>query len=333
MLGWILAAMVGILLFSTLSMAAGDRFVFIRDGNVWMAGTRGGAEKQITFTGKDRNPTISRDGKWIAYASGAHESTGLGQLYLAATSGGTPKKFSIRNIHSADYPSFSPDGNSILFVGVWNVRVQGAGDDTLTTASIGIFTIDLVSFKAHLIIGQADVILDFGMIYVAPRFSPDGKMIVYQEGGSDVSGGFEVIDLSGRGLFRYPRHQNDPTPYWSPHFNGDGSQVLCSSPMSSESGVGNIYLVPIQKGHKKKIAEGVNPAFVSQGKAILFERHSGRQGTGKPDIWYMDLSTGAVPKRIILNGSNPAGQPFLKQLRQPHTDGAMMSNIPIRPAP
>jgi Tol biopolymer transport system component len=76
-----------VVLLPTVCPAAGDQFVFIRDGNVWLAGTNSTGEKQLTFSGKDRHPAVSADGKWAAFSSGIDEDTGFGQIYFMEVKG------------------------------------------------------------------------------------------------------------------------------------------------------------------------------------------------------------------------------------------------------
>jgi Tol biopolymer transport system component len=303
-----------VVLLPTVCPAAGDQFVFIRDGNVWLAGTNGTGEKQLTFSGKDRHPAISADGKWVAFSSGIDEDTGFGQIYFMEVKGGSPKKFALRGFQGAEFPAFSPDGESLVFVGLSNVKSQGFFDEIVTFGTVSLNVIDLVGLKWRTIATQTDEVLDGGYVFSAPTFSPDGKSIVYYENSPDLSGGFDIIDLAGKPVVSFPPQASDTTPYWRPQINRDGTRVLCFTPTANNPPeAAAIYLVNPSKGTKKKIAEGMNPTFVNRGKAILYEHASKEQGNGsRTNLWLLDLTPGAQPRKMVNNGSQPGGQPWMK---------------------
>jgi Tol biopolymer transport system component len=301
-------------LFPTLSPAAGDQFVFVRDGNVWLAGTNGAGERQLTFSGKDRHPAISADGKWVAFASGVDEETGFGQIYFMEVKGGAPKKFALRGLQGAEYPAFSPDGESLIFVGLSNMKSHGFLDESVTFGTVSLNVIDLIGLKWRTIATRTDEVLDGGHAFAGPSFSPDGKSIVYYEDSPDLSGGFEIVDLAGKVLASFPSQASDTTPYWRPQINRDGTRVLCFTPAGHNSSDGPaIYLVNPSKAAKRKIAEGTNPTFIGRGKSIVYEYPSKEPGGGpRADLWLLELAPGAQPRKIVRNGAQPGGQPWVK---------------------
>ena len=282
----------------------------MRGGNIWIAHTNGSQERQLTFTGQDGSPSLSPDGKWVLYHSGKDKYTGFGQLYLLSTEGGVPKKFDIKGIQAAQDPFFSFDGNSFVFVGVSNTKIQVPGGDTPKAhATMSVCTVDLLNLKLKTIVSNPFTQVDGSYVYDAPSCSPDFSLITFQHNGNDGSVGLEVVDSRGKFVFRYPKEPWDPMPYWRPRFSPDGTHILCYAPSSSEPGGDTIYLVDIKKGKKKKVAEGANPTFVEGGRAIVFEQATGHPNAGnaKPDLFYMKLGPNcAPPKRIITNGSQPS---------------------------
>jgi TolB protein len=175
--------------------------------------------------------------------------------------------------------------------------------------SISVFELKTGRIKS--IVSTKNVLLDAGYVYSEPSFSPDGKLIAYQHSGSDVSGGFSVIDLKGKSIFTFPNKSADSTPYWRPLFSSDGKKILCYSPATNEDERDSIYLIDLSTSIKKKITEGTNSTFVNNGKAIIFERWVNKwdtEGKAKSDIWYLELKEGARPKKIIQNATVPAGK-------------------------
>jgi Tol biopolymer transport system component len=293
--------------------AAGhERIVFVRDGNIWSANVDGTAEKKLTTSGQDGAPAFSPDQQWIAFHSGRDEQSGFGQIYLMPATGGTTKKFSIYGIQGAEFPFFGPRGTSLVFIATSPQTTPGTRELSLLYATISVSVIDLNSFRVRTIVSFPDVLLDAGDSYSWPSFSPDGSLVAFQHNWNDLSGGFEIVDLAGKTVGRFPKQGQNP--YWKPRFSPDGTQILCYAPPGCDSGSDMVYLVNVAKGSRKRITEGANPTFVKNGKAIVFERCGGRCGEGvKSDLWYLDLSQGATPRKIIANGSQPSGSQFVRQ--------------------
>ena len=287
-----------------------ERFVFVRSDNIWIANIDGSGQKQLTFSGKDRDPAFSPDGKIIAFTSGNDKRTGFGNVYFIPVTGGRPKKLEIKGMSGSEHANFSPDGKSLVFAGMSDVKVKKNEGYDMTSATMSVSTLEIETGTIKNIKSTKDVLLDAGYIYSSPSFSPDGRLIAYQQSGSDVSGGFSIIDLKGKTTFSFPKKSTDPTPYWRPLFSPDGRKVLCYSPATSESESDSVYLIGLSTSAKKKIAEGTNPAFVDGGKAIVFERWMNKwdtEGKAKSDVWYLELKEGKRPKQIVRNASRPTG--------------------------
>ena len=223
---------------------------------------------------------------------------------------GHRKKLELKGMSGSEHANFSPDGKSLVFAGMSDVKVKKNDGYDTTSATMSISTVEIKTGKIKSIKSRQNVLLDAGYIYSSPSFSSDGRLIAYQQSGSDVSGGFSVIDLKGKTNFSFPIKSTDSTPYWRPLFSPDGKEVLCYSPATSESESDSIYLIGLPAGAKQKIAEGTNPAFVNGGNAIVFERWINKwdaEGKAKSDVWYLELNEGKRPKRIVRNASQPTG--------------------------
>ena len=294
------------ILFGVRAYATGsDRIVFVRSGNIWMAHVNGTQERQLTNSGRDGAPSLSPDGKWVLYYSGKDKPNDWGQLYLQAVKGGGRKKFDIKGIQAAQDPSFSFDGNSFVFVGLGNMKAPAEG--AKANATMSVISIDILNMTGRTILSYPNIQSDGGYVYDAPAYSPDGSLIAFQHN-SETTNGFEVVDMKGKAVFRFPKEPTDHTVYRRPRFSPDGVHVLCYSPSTSEGTIDTIYLVDTKKGKKRKIAEGANPTFVEGGKAIIYEQWSNHWSNGtRPDLWYLRLGApGCTPKKIIPNASQPS---------------------------
>jgi Tol biopolymer transport system component len=280
---------------------------FIRNGNIWIARSDGSAEKQLTYSGQDSAPAISPNNKLIAFHSGQDPKTGMSRIYIISTEGGKPQLCSCEGLQGGKDPSFSPDGQQLIFVALSEVR-EGRGKQS--GAMLGTVSVQIMNLKnrtCRAVINRANVFLDAGTIFAAPTFSPDGKWIAVQRSGSDVSGGFEIFTLEGKGIFRYPQNPEDPTPYWRPRFSADGGSVLCYSPATSDLTRDTISLVNLKSRRKRILAEGANPVWVDNGRALVFERWRNRWTEDEQsDLWYIDRRPGAHPHKIISNAMDPA---------------------------
>lgn len=273
------------------------RFVFIKEGNIWVANADGTGQRQLTFSGKDSQPAISPDGSLVIYTSGQDSRTGYGNLYRLSANGGNPQKMDIHGMTGSEYASFSYDGRGIVFIGMSDLKEK---ENETFFATMSVSVLELKTNRVRKIISNKNTLLDAGYIYEAPSFSPDGKFIVYQHSGSDVSGGFAVIDLKGKTVFRFPKKISDPTTCWRPQFLPDGKRILCYSPLTTEYERDMIYIIEMPSGRKIKITEGANPFLLTSGKAIIFERWRNKlTGAGKSDIYYHELTDNYDTRRII----------------------------------
>lgn len=192
-----------------------------------------------------------------------------------------------------------------------DVKIKKIKGYNMTFATMSINILDIESKNIKTIIKSPDALLDAGYIYSNPSFSPDGKFLAFQHSGSDVSGGFSVVDLKGRTIFSYPKKASDPTPYWRPQFTSDGKKILCFSPAANENEKDLIFLIDIESGTKKMITEGANPSFACDGNAIIFERWTNKWSPEegiKSDLWLLEPIDGAEPKIIRRNAIRPNGQ-------------------------
>ncbi len=56
------------------------QLVFVRDGDIWIAGINGSNENRFTYSGNNRNPAISPDGKTVVFSIEYDKNTGFGKL-------------------------------------------------------------------------------------------------------------------------------------------------------------------------------------------------------------------------------------------------------------
>ena len=91
-----------------------------KDGGIYVVRSTGGSPQLIAASG--RRPRFSPDGKWIAYWAGFELEGHLrgarsSAMYVVPAAGGPPQQVRPEFL-AARYPTWSPDGKHLLFVGV-----------------------------------------------------------------------------------------------------------------------------------------------------------------------------------------------------------------------
>ena len=114
---------------------AGDRIVFVADGNVWSVDKNGGAAERLTSApGQDMFPRVSPDGKWIAYTEASKAGT---DIWVIPAWGGAARRLTFHPAteagtggrHGPDnmVVTWTPDSKSVVYLtkrDAWNGWIQ-----------------------------------------------------------------------------------------------------------------------------------------------------------------------------------------------------------------
>jgi Tol biopolymer transport system component len=165
----------------------------------------------LTFSGHDASPAASPDGKTVAFMS---DRDGVARIWLKQAAGGGEL---VLTAGPDDYPRFSPDGSSILFVrttadgsSLYRVPLLGGDPRRLLDDVTGAdwspdgrqlaFTRWVSGARSGSVVGIADANgtgareLAYlpGRSLVTPRWSPDGRTIAAVNGLAHVLTGFGI---------------------------------------------------------------------------------------------------------------------------------------------
>ncbi len=189
----------------------GDWFVYVtfteQGYTLWRTDLDG--EHRLLFTQEDlersgdlsgveliARPAVSPDGNRIAFVAYAD---GQVDLYLWDLESSSGRRLT-RTPGPVDTPDFSPDGESLVFVGLWQIGPALSWD---------LYILDLDGDRIEML--TADPFFDW-----CPRFSPDGEWIAFEStarGPSDI----HVLRRDGRErtAFTFDQWRN-AFPSWAP---------------------------------------------------------------------------------------------------------------------
>ena len=213
----------------------------------------GGQVKNLTLQGRYATPSLSFDGKRVAFAWSAHRWQNY-EIFLMDIQSGEQRRVAFSqntNIHNL-YPSWAPDGSRIVFASNFD------GDYDL-------YTVDEKG-KNH------TRLTDSEGDDVQPDWSPNGRKIVFAS--NQAQGYFQMFQIDVKTGLQQPLANNDfhvAYPRWSP----DGTQVAYHSAVVDVAVTGGRQIWQVRTDGtdvKSLIVEGesYSPAFSPDGKQIAF---------------------------------------------------------------
>lgn len=182
---------------------------------IWRMDALGANAKQLTATGfRDERPTVSPDGKWVAFHS---DRSGSLDIWRVTIDGGDPQQLTSDGGNTN--PSITPDGNWVVYRhtnggngSIWRVPLTGGKAFMITDQPIvlpqvspdgnflaGVLSIDEQRKLIILSIASGEIIRSFEVPQTANFrywlcWSPDGKSITYPD---EVNGIWSQPSLSG----------------------------------------------------------------------------------------------------------------------------------------
>ncbi len=149
-----------------------------------------------------RQAVTSPDGKTLVFNA-------LGYLWKKQLPNGKPKRITKQEDHFEFEPSFSPNGNEIVYVS-WSDKELGA------------------IHKMNISSGSKSTLTKKKGIYRTPSFSPDGKQVVYRKESGNGHQGYTYAKLSG--IYIMPSGGGEPKLVINkgeyPKFDASGNRLF-----------------------------------------------------------------------------------------------------------
>lgn len=204
--------------YSPVSSPDGKTIAFVseRDGNseIYVINIESGIQVNLTNNKAwDYNPTWSPDGRYIAFVSG-REGNKDNIFIMRSDGSGVHRMITSHASHRYHEITWSPDGSKLAFTAD-SLHPNGLH------YSNGISLLDLSNFQI------TDLLFDQIIYhYNWPRWSPDGKRILYQKVGTAFTNIY-VMNADGTGQMVLSQDPDfiDIVPSWSP----DGKYIVFAS--------------------------------------------------------------------------------------------------------
>ena len=237
-----------------------------------------------TFSGSHRWPSLSPDGRMVAFIG---EAGGTAQVWIKNLATGDPVQLTFGDI-PASRPRWSAQGDWIAYSrvgnGIWSVASHGGEPRQIISDGRNV---DLSRDGERLVFERAGEVLitgtdgsDTRVVWPHkrrlnpyygdswPTFSPDGKSIALFVTEEGRYGDYWILPLNGDEARRVTwDFQEGGAPAWTP----DGKSLVLRS---SRAGSANLWRVPIAGGTPDRLTSGagedLDPVVSPGGRTVLF---------------------------------------------------------------
>jgi len=282
--------------------------------------------------GLETQPSLSPDGKWVAYVSGD-------AIYLQAVGGENPINLTKDSLAGDSQPAFSPDGERLAFrseregggvfvmgrTGESPRRVARRGFDPAWSPDGEEIVYSTRPYKLGVFTGSPGELWAVNVasgeerkIYPGdasqPHWSPQGHRIVFvsvQERGDAIRGRDKILTVPATGHGEAVPLAACPATDWNPTWSPDGRSVYF---VSNRGGTMNLWRIPVDEKSGKPLGDpeplstpsafASDPSLSADGRRIAYS--SAAQGTQIQRI-SIDPATATVrgtPTSVVSGSGN-----------------------------
>jgi Tol biopolymer transport system component len=263
---------------------------FVRGSDIWTVNPTTLTQKRLTFTGLNREPSWSPDGKQIAFI----RQTSTEHLWVMNANGSNQHAITTKYVPD-EYPTWSPDGQWIAFT-------RGVG-----------FT-DYAIFKIHSTYPYGGPIrlttnLPDGGEDTEATWSPLGDNIIFRRSGlcgTDICSRLYRVSSSGGAVSPVLATSQASFDQFSPDYAPKGRAVAFVGAGETEG----IWIAGTDGSNIHKItttASNESPAWAPSGTKLTFGHYV--SGARFEDVWTIH-SDGTGAKLLVRNGVDPTWQPI-----------------------
>ncbi len=240
----------------------------------------GGADViKLTDTGTATSGAdLSPDGRRIAFGDDRRGTVDVWVMELDASMRPVKLRRLTHGLGDETFPSWSPDGRTVLYTEEsgrrTNVRVVDAATRALTR-----ITVD----------GDS----------LSPSWSPDGSSIVYSSAADDEPGNHDIWQVGAHGANPHPILDSRGDD-WDPHVSPGGGRLLFSS---DALGTDDVWVADVDGRHTHPLTGGEPAAdrafgWSPDGRFALFT--SDRSDTGGNFLFFMPARGGPATLAVVL---------------------------------
>ena len=186
-------------------------------------------ELAATPRGLNITPVFSTDDKWVIYANGTDSRTSL--VAVRPDSLASLKRLPVNHSFDADEPILSPDGTRIAYVSsrpktpqIYSSRLDGTDERV-----------------------EAPAVPGKRVYHTSPDWSPDGRMIAYQQQNGDFQ--VWVVNRADEHVRKLTSRGENEDPSWAP----DARHIALTS---NRGGAKAIWVVDAQSGKFRQLTPG-----------------------------------------------------------------------------